>query len=159
MEKPNDWSKEVKKSDSDESETKKFRYNYWVDFQDYAFQNKQFSNSFRKRKPSKDHWINFSLGSSICHLAVLLIPSRNELAVELNIPEDKDFFHRLYQNKQVIETETDLSFNWLELPEKKSSRIIINKSVDFNNFEQRVSQYDWLIDVMIKMKNEFKKYF
>ena len=158
VEKPNDWSKEVKKNNSLETETKKFRYDYWDEFQEYAFQNKQFANNFRKRKPSTDHWISFSIGSSTCHLSALLILSRNELAVEFNISEDKELFHRIYQNKEKIEAESGLQFNWLELPEKKSSRIIVSKSVDFDDIEQRITQFNWLIDVMLKMKNTFKKY-
>ncbi len=58
--------------------------------------------NFNRRKPSMDHWKNFSVGSSACHLAVSQIQKRNELDVELT--------------------------------------------------------FDWLIDVMLKMKKAFKKY-
>lgn len=89
IEKPNDWAKEVKKKDS-VNETQQQRYEYWVAFQDYAFQNTQFSKNFNRRKPSLDHWMNFSIGSSSCHIAVSQIQKRDELDVELYISEDKD---------------------------------------------------------------------
>lgn len=63
VEKPNDWTKEVKKSKS-ANETQQQRYDYWVAFQDYAFQNAQFAKNFNRRKPSMDHWMNFSMGRS-----------------------------------------------------------------------------------------------
>ena len=59
IEKPNDWTKEVKKSES-ANETQQQRYDYWVAFQDYAFQNAQFAKNFNRRKPSMDHWMNFN---------------------------------------------------------------------------------------------------
>lgn len=34
-----------------------------------------------------DHWMNFSVGSSACHIAVSQIQKRNELDVELYISE------------------------------------------------------------------------
>ena len=157
IEKPNDWTKEVKKSES-ANETQQQRYDYWVAFQDYAFQNAQFAKNFNRRKPSMDHWMNFSVGSSACHIAVSQIQKRNELDVELYISEDKDLFHSLFDNKDAIEADASLTFDWRELPERKASRIVIEKSVTFGDKNQWNAQFDWLIDVMLKMKKAFKKY-
>ena len=157
IEKPNDWAKKVKKNDSI-SETHQKRYDYWVAFQDYAFQNSQFSKAFRRRKPSTDHWMDFSVGSSACHIAVSQIQKRDQLVVELYINEDKDLFHTLYDNKTSIEDEIGFSFDWRELPERKASRIVLENNVSFNDKSQWNKQFDWLIDVMIKMRKTFKKY-
>lgn len=100
IEKPNDWAKEVKKNDS-ASETQQQRYEYWVAFQDYAFQNAQFSK---------------------------------------------------------VENETGLAFNWRELPGRKASRIVLVKKVSFADKGQWSCQFDWIIDVMLKMKKVFKKH-
>ena len=157
VEKPNDWTKEVKKSESVNG-TQQQRYDYWVAFQDYAFQNAQFANNFNRRKPSMDHWMNFGVGSSTCHIAVSQIQKRNELDVELYISEDKDLFHSLFQNKSAIESDAGLTFDWRELPERKASRIVIEKNVIFGDKSQWNEQFDWIIDVMVKMKKAFKKY-
>ncbi len=157
IEKPNDWKKEVKKNDS-ANETQQQRYEYWMAFQDYAFQNIQFSKNFNRRKPSLDHWLNFSIGSSACHITVSQIQKRNELIVELYISEDKDLFHALLQNKEAIENDAGLTFDWRELPERKASRIVLGKNVSFANKDQWNQQFDWLIDVMLKIKRAFKKY-
>lgn len=157
IEKPNDWSKEVKKNESI-SKTKQQRYDYWVAFQNYAFQNAQFAKNFKRRKPSTDHWTDFSVGSSACHIAVSQILKRNELYVELYINEDKELFHTLLENKKAIEDAAGLSFDWRELPERKASRIIIGKEADLSDKTQWNTQFDWLIDVMLKIKKSFKKY-
>lgn len=157
IEKPNDWAKDVKKSEL-ANETQQQRYDYWTAFQDYAFQNPLFVKAFNRRKPSMDHWLNFSIGSSACHIAVSQIQKRAELDVELYIDEDKDLFHALLQNKTAIEQACGLSFDWRELPQRKASRIVIWKTVDFGDKEQWKVQFDWGIDVMLKMKDAFKKY-
>lgn len=157
IERPNDWTKEIKKNESSNA-IQQLRYDYWVEFQEYAFKNSEFSKNFNKRKPSNDSWLNFSIGSSACHLAVSQIRQRNELDVELYIDNDKDLFANLLMNKNKIENDTELTFDWRELPDRKASRIVIEKTVSFENKNQWISQFDWLIDTMIKMKNVFKKY-
>ena len=107
---------------------------------------------------SMDHWMNFSVGSSACHIAVSQIQKRNELVVEIYISEDKELFHSLFDKKDAIEADAGLTFDWRELPERKASRIVIEKGVTFGDKNQWNAQFDWIIDVMLKMKKAFKKY-
>ena len=157
IEKPNDWTKEIKKSESI-NETQQLRYDYWVAFEDYAFKNPTFAKNFKKRKPSKNHWLNFSIGSSACHIAVSQIKQRNELDVELYISDDTELYNSLYENKTDIELTSGLSFDWRKLPDRKASRIVLEKSVQLENKNAWGSQFEWLIDVMVKMKTTFSKY-
>lgn len=157
IEKPNDWAKEIKKSDT-ANPTNQRRYDYWVAFQEYAFQNVTFSKNFNRRKPSTDHWMTFTIGSSAYHLAALQLRKKNELAVELYITDDKSIFYTLVNNKEQIESELGAGLEWLELPDRKASRILITKQVDFDDRTLWNEQFDWLIDVMLKMKKVFKKY-
>lgn len=157
IEKPNDWTKEIKKSESI-NETQQLRYDYWVAFEDYAFKNPTFAKNFKKRKPSKNHWLNFSIGSSACHIAVSQIKQRNELDVELYISDDTELYNSLYENKTDIELTSGLSFDWRELPDRKASRIVLEKSVQLENKNAWGSQFEWLIGVMVKMKTTFSKY-
>ena len=157
IEKPNDWTKEVKKSESI-NETQQLRYDYWVAFEDYAFKNPIFAKNFKKRKPSKNHWLNFSIGSSACHIIVSQIKQRNELDVELYISDDTELYNSLFENKTDIELTSGLSFDWRELPDRKASRIVLEKSVQLENKNTWESQFEWLIDVMVKMKIIFSKY-
>lgn len=157
IEKPNDWTKEVKKREPI-SGGKQQRYDYWVAFQDHAFKDSQFAKYFNRRKASTHNWLNFSIGSSACYLAVSQIRKRNELYVELYISEDKELFHELWSKKATIEAEAGLTLEWKELPEKKASRIGIKKDVDFSDKGQWDSQFDWIMDVMLKMKKAFKKH-
>lgn len=157
VEKPNDWKKSVIRDES-ASETQQQRYDYWVAFQDYAFQNAQFAKNFNRRKPPMHHWMNFNVGSSACHISVSQILTRNELDIELHINEDKELFRTLFEKKDAIEADAGLTFDWRELPERKTSRILIEKSVNFEDKNQWNEQFDWIIDVILKIKKAFKKY-
>lgn len=157
IEKPNDWTKEVKKNES-ANETQQQRYDYWVAFQDYAFQNMKFVKEFKRRKPSTDHWLNYSIGSSECYISISQLRNRNEINVCLYIPDNKQIYESLLLKKEDIENTTGIVLIWCELPERKASKIMIERAADLCNHSEWNEQFNWLIDVMIKMKNAFKKY-
>lgn len=157
VEKPNDWTKEIKRNISN-STTLQARYDYWVAFNDYAFSNNEFAKFFNKRKASTDHWMTLSVGSSACHISLSQIRKFNNAIVEWYIPDNKDLYHKLYAQKANIENEMGLKLDWNELPNKKASRIIVYKSADFDNKNDWPKQFDWMMDMAIRMKKVFKKY-
>lgn len=157
VERPNDWAKEIKKTNTANS-TQQQRLEYWQAFNDYAFQNTEFTKLFNKRKPTTDHWMDFSIGSSACHIAVSQIQKRSAIDVELYINDDKELFRSLYLHKDEIESNMGMELDWRELPERKASRIIIEKEVIFDEREYWVKQFDYIMDVCMRMKKAFKKY-
>lgn len=157
IEEPNNWAKEIKKQSSSDP-AKQFRLEYWTAFNEYAFSKPVFSKNFKKRKPSTDHWMSLSLGSSAYHLDILTLKKRNAISVELYIPDDKSIFQKLFQHKEIIESDIGFALDWKELPDKKASRIIIEKPVDLDNRDEWDSHFDWIIDTCIKFKKAFKKF-
>lgn len=156
VEKPNDWTKEIKRNISS-SPTLQARYDYWLAFNEYAFKNASFSKAFNKRKASTDHWMTLSVGSSACCISLAQIRKYNNLIVEWYIANDKDLYHKLHSCKDAIESEIGVNLEWNELPEKKASRIIAYINVDFENKDAWPEQFDWMMDMAIKMKKTFKK--
>ena len=157
VEKPNGWAKEIKHSTSN-SPTHQARYDYWVAFSDYAFQKATFAKNFKRRKVSTDHWMSFSVGSSACHIDVSQIRKYNHVVVEWYISDDKELYQKFYSYKDAIESDMGVALEWYELPEKKASRILICKTVDFEDKDAWAEQFDWIIDMAIRMKKAFKKY-
>lgn len=157
VERPNDWAKDVKKGGTT-SAVQQHRYDYWVAFQNYAFQDSIFAKEFNRRKPTYDHWMTFSIGSSSCNLALLQLHKRQSLVVEFYIGNDKDLFHSLHNHLKEIESECGIKFDWRELPHRKASRIIYEKKFELSNTKQWNEQFAWVVDVMLKMKKAFKKY-
>lgn len=157
VERPNDWTKEIRKTASANS-TQQQRLEYWQAFNDYAFTDANFSRIFNKRKPTTDHWMDFSIGSSACHIAVLQIQKRKAVDVELYINDDKELFKSLFAHKDEIEKNMEMELEWKELPERKASRILIEKTVDLDDRATWPEQFDYIMDTCIKMKRAFKRY-
>lgn len=157
VERPNDWTKEIRKTASANS-TQQQRLEYWQAFNDYAFSDANFSRIFNKRKPTTDHWMDFSIGSSACHIAVSQIQKRKAVDVELYINDDKELFKSLFAHKDEIEKNMEMELEWKELPERKASRILIEKTIDLDDRATWPEQFDYIMDTCIKMKRAFKRY-
>lgn len=157
VERPNDWTKEIKKTTAANS-TQQQRLEYWQAFNDYAFQNTEFAKVFNKRKPTTDHWMDFSIGSSACHIGVTQIQKRSAIGVELYINDDKELFKSLFAHKEKIENDMGMMLDWRELPERKASRILVEKNVQLSNHEEWQEQFNYIMDVLLKMKKAFKKF-
>ena len=155
VERPNDWTKEIRKTASANS-TQQQRLEYWQAFNDYAFSDANFSRIFNKRKPTTDHWMDFSIGSSACHIAVS--QKRKAVDVELYINDDKELFKSLFAYKDEIEKNMEMELEWKELPERKASRILIEKTGDLDDRATWPEQFDYIMDTCIKMKRAFKRY-
>lgn len=157
VERPNDWTKEIRKKAS-ANPTQQQRLEYWQAFNDYAFSDANFSRIFNKRKPTTDHWMDFSIGSSACHIAVSQIQKRKAVDVELYINDDKELFKSLFAHKDEIEKNMEMELEWKELPERKASCILIEKTVDLDDRATWPEQFDYIMDTCIKMKRAFKRY-
>ena len=57
-----------------------------------------------------------------------------------------------------IEQELGVALDWRELPEKKASRIMLTRQVDFDNRSAWNAQFDWMMEMSLKFKKVFKKY-
>lgn len=157
VERPNDWAKEIKKTTAT-NPTQQQRLEYWQAFNDYAFQNVQFAKAFNKRKPTTDHWMDFSIGSSACHIGVTQVQKRNVVGVELYINDDKELFKNLLAHKNEVEEIIGFPLEWRELTERKASRIIIEKEVNLDDRDDWSQQFEYIMDACMKMKEAFKKY-
>ena len=157
VERPNDWAKEIKKT-STANPTHQQRLEYWQAFNDYAFKDATFSKEFNKRKPTTDHWMDFSIGSSACHIGVTQIRKTNSIGVELYINDDKELFNSIHNHKDDVEKIMGFALDWRELPERKASRIIVEKLANLDDQAEWTEQFDYIKDVCVKMKKAFKKY-
>lgn len=157
IERPNDWAKEIKSAVSS-NPTQQKRLEYWQAFNNYAFNNTDFSKAFNKRKPSTDHWMYLSIGSSTCKIGISQIQKRSSITLELYINDDKDLFRMLLSHKNEIETDMGISLDWRELPERKANRIIVEKTVELENKNKWNEQFAYITDICLKMKKAFKKH-
>ena len=158
IERPNNWSREVRNSDA-MNETELQRYEYWTALMDYAFQSEDFAKEFNRRTPTTDHWMDFSIGRSVCCIQVTQILRDNKINVGLYIRSNgRDLSDALSNNKEEIESKAQMNFDWRFRPDNSLCRILIEKSVALTDRPQWNAQFDWIIDVMLKMKKTFTPY-
>ncbi len=159
IEQPNDWGKSMKAQDNVSTPTETARKGYWNMFNEYAFSNdNEFSKKFNKRRPSTDHWMDLSVGSSAYHISVTQVRKENKLGVEWYISNNKEIYNKLYSKKEEIEKELGFSVEWMPLVDKKASRIITYYKTDFEDRNAYPEQFQWIMNTAVKMKDVIKKY-
>ena len=148
--KPNQWAKILKKNPSEKTTTQLQRLEFWTALNEYL-ENKK--SKVSPQKPSSDHWNNVSIGTSKAHISLSLLSKDKKIACELHIPDNKDFYHYLEENKTEIESLFGEKLIWKELKDKKASRIIIERD-NFNLFnnENWETDFDWFEEKVLKFK-------
>jgi len=157
--KPNDWTRSVAKSArriSDEplSDLQNIQLRYWTSFIDFL---RGTGSHVRAQKPPAQHWTPYGVGRVGFSLTTSINTRDNRLGVELYMStnEAKSFFGQLRQQKDHIEKELGVPLDWQELPERKSSRIIIyKKNTDPTNEADWASQHAWMADMLARIIHE-----
>jgi hypothetical protein len=155
--KPNDWAKAVKESavSGELTQTKLKQLEFWDGLKEYA---KKINSELRFQKSGPQHWINQSIGSSEAHIALTINSREHLFGVELYIPNNKELYNRLYAQKDAIENEIGGKLEWMELPEKKASRIKLSYGGNFENQSEWESHFGWLIQTAEEFRRVFPKY-
>ncbi len=154
--KPNNWSKAVKKSSQSQelSPTKKLQLEFWETFKEYATAN---GFNLRLRKASPQHWYSVAIGRSDCYIELTINSQKKELACEIYIPDSLETYQNFLNNKLQIESEVG-SLDWMELPEKKASRIKNVRKGDFTKRVKWTEFFQWIAETAVSMQDTFNKY-
>jgi hypothetical protein len=157
LSRPNDWAKAVKESTGRTAltDTKLKQLEFWTQFKEYGKEN---SKTLRFQKAYPQHWTNVSIGHSNLHVALTINSRDSQLAVEVYIPDNKELYATLLEHKDEIETAVGEKLEWMELPEKKASRIKISLSAEFEQEDKWEEYFEWLLRKAEKFKEVFPKY-
>ena len=155
--KPNDWAKTVKESSSQArlTETKLDQLEFWSQLKEFVSENKL---PIRLQKPSPQHWMNISVGSAEAHIGLTINSKEGLFGTELYIRDNKELYARLLDKKAEIEKELNEPLEWMELPDKKASRIKLSTSGDFEKKDNWSSYFQWLVEQAEKFQKVFPKY-
>lgn len=166
--KPNDWSRSVSKAARRISEGELNPANanylkYWTAFVDFA---QQHFNIQKPQKASAQHWSTVAIGRSGFHMSALGATRAEWIAVELTMDNEyaKPYFHQLHADRKNIEDELGFEVEWLELPDKKTSRIRCYKKgmnpMDQDNwpehfawFQEKLEAFDRVFRQRIRILN------
>ncbi len=157
IEAPNDFNKNMKKTISVNSptETEMKKQEFWTAFNEVMKERKEFNI----RKAWTSNWYDFSIGKSSCHLSAELINPKNKIRLSFLIPDDKELFDRLFENKEEIEKKVGTKLDWDRLEGKKASRIATYISnFSFSHPETYPELSNKMIDILVSFRTTFQEY-
>jgi hypothetical protein len=156
--KPNDWTKQVKKSTSSQpaTDTKLLQQEYWQGLKDYMEDNKSF---VKMQNPLLQHWTNIAIGKSNFHLSASVNSRDNSINIWLNImgEQAKENYEKLYEvayENSLSEVNKDLV--WDKMDGRKMSVVMLKSSADFSNKTDWTKQFAWFKDNLERYTKYFK---
>jgi len=158
VEQPNDFIKNNKSSNNEESMNKSQsqRIEFWSQFNDVVIER---GKPFNTRKPTTDHWYNIAIGTSEAHIDITLVNKDSLIGVELYITNNKELFDKLYEKKEDIESDLGFKLEWRRLDNSKASRIVYRiKGLNFDDHSNYNELMNKTIDLAVLMRDTFKKY-
>ena len=155
--KPNDWAKAVKRvaTEGELSETKILQFEFWSKFREFV---QEKGGNIKLRKAYPQHWYDISFGFSTTHIAVTVNSQLKQIACEVYIPDSKQLFLDLSENKDAIENELSEELDWNELPDKKASRIKLVSKGDIFEQEQWLNYHSWMLEKVIDFQDVFSRH-
>lgn len=155
--KPNDWSKQVKKSANTQNvtETKLLQLEYWKALKEFMESNK---SVIKMQAPSMQHWNSMAIGRSNFHLSATVNSIDKSISIWLNIAgkDAKINFDKLKNTayeKSFDEISKELI--WERMDEKKVSIVKLKTQGDFTNEKDWNRQFQWFKNNL----EAFTKYF
>ena len=158
VEQPNDFIKNNKSTNRDESMNKSQaqRVEFWNQFNNVIIER---GKPFNIRKATTDHWYNVAIGTSDAHIDITLVNKDSLIGVELYIPDNKKLFDKLFEKKEDIESNLGFKLDWRRLDKSKASRIVYCiKGLNFDDHSNYNELMNKTIDLAVLMRNVFKKY-
>ena len=154
--KPNDWAKTVKQSVSSSkiTDTAARQLEFWNQFKAYAESHNTILRLGRKSRPQ--HWFDISIGNSDAHISLTLNSFDGVIRTELYIPDNKEVYHFLERHKEEVEKELG-KIEWMELPEKKASRIKAEFPGVIDNTDDWEKYFAWMQETAEKFHETFSK--
>lgn len=154
---PNDWAKAIKNNTGSSeglSDTKMTQLEFWTKFKEYA---REANAPIKLRKTYPQHWYDISFGFSTAHIALTINSQSGQMGCEIYIPDSKEIFHFLHENKMEIEEELGNTLSWEELPTKKASRIKLLTDGNLSNTNKWKGMHSWLLEEAVKFQKVFSK--
>jgi hypothetical protein len=156
--KPNDWSKQVKRTvaGTTATETKLLQQEYWQGLKEFMENNKSF---VKMRNPSPQSYSDLSIGKSSIYLSATVNSKHKSINIWLNIMGEnaKKNYDKLYQTSyenSLIDINKDLV--WDRMEGRKMSSVILKREADYTDKSDWVNQFDWFKENLERFVKYFK---
>lgn len=156
---PNNWAKAFKKSTASAELTGNnlIQLDFWKNFSDYLTNTK---TPFTGGKGRPQPWYSLRIGNSKIHLELTISVQYNFIRTELYIPDNKELYNKLFENKTEIENDFGYSLDWREdMENARASRIQFKREdIDIKRKENHEEANKWLLKHSIDLYNSVRKF-
>lgn len=155
---PNDWSKQVKKTVAEGlTKSNSLRLAFWENLNVVLGQRK--NSNLKPKKPSINHWCDFSIGSTHCIIRVELVGKDGFVRINCLMPDNKAMYDLIYSHKvQVDSSFQDIKLIWNRSDDLKESRISTTiDGLDLNNPESYNDTANKILDMAERFKDAFSR--
>lgn len=155
---PNDWAKKVKKGTGNENltKTRALQLEFWEEFRNFAING---NTSLRISKAFPQHWYDMTYGVSGSSIILTMNTQQKVMGCEIYIPNSMEMYEQFERRKDDIESELGFELEWMDLPNKKASRIRIFKEADINKRSEWTQYFGWLKENAENFQEVFSKYY
>jgi hypothetical protein len=152
---PNEWAKTIRSTtgSGELTNTKLLQLNLWARFKDYCQLNYP---SLRLQKPGPQHWYNFTIGSTLAHIALLVNTKDSYVGIEL-LAGDQEFYKYLENYKEEIEKQIGHKLEWSLRNKTGNIRLKLNID-DALNEKNDSKSFEWLASNINLFKKVFTSY-
>jgi len=159
--KPSEWKRFVRQTQEDNlTEIKKMQYDFWVQFKEFASKE---CPKLKVYSPSPKHWLNIPVNKN-GNISLTINSRDKNLGCEFYIPYNKELFYALADQKSEIEAELGINkidhidMEWMELPKKKASRVVIRCRFDIYDVDKWNEAREWCLITGSIFQSVFTKY-
>lgn len=154
--KPNEWTRSIRSQKQSLTEGDTLKLEYWTAFNEYIKNN---NVKINQRKAAAQHWYDVAIGKSGVHFSLTLRINKKDIACEVYMGDKKakDLFNYLLDYKEDVENIIEEEMEWKELPEGKSSRIVLRNFLDPTKQENWEDCFKWYAQTIEKFRKAFVK--
>ena len=156
---PNEWQKSKKQSTTTTSEKSELYRQYFQGVLDELRETHHFTSA---RKAQPQNWYTFASGNkqfAYSHSFAAGNRVRTEIYIDSgDADENKDFFDRLYDDREAIETEFGAALEWERLDNKRASRVAVYRPGSIEDSSEDLQEiHEWGIENLLRFKKVFGK--
>lgn len=155
---PNEWQKSKKRqSTTPTSEKSELYRTYFQGLLDELREKHRFTSA---KKGQPQNWYTFSSGYK-SFVYVHSFAAGNRVRTEIyidagDVDENKEYFDRLFGDREMIESEFGEPLEWERLDSKRASRIALYRDGSIDDSSEEVqSIHDWAIEKLLRFKHVF----
>jgi hypothetical protein len=135
-------------SSSEVSPLKLRQQQFWAEFCEFC---KKKDPGIKLHKPAPQHWLNFSMGNSIAHLAARMNTQKNHISMELYIPNNKMLFSYFKENEETLLKDLGKNLDWFNA--NIASGFNLYREVnDVFSEANKLDYFEWLYSNLVNFK-------